>query len=212
MSISSYASDSSAASNSHSYEFLQSTTPSRQSGMVQPVVQEMFATVHAAGSSLLGLFSSCTTFDSTAGSGSGSGRAGSFSMLGGRTHTRTAIGTTLAVMTDDTHTHEHRIYRETTTRRRRDVIDAQSDRQTTLTGLGSLRHTIKQGHLGTDNSTRGEQKGDILQKGTHFIWILEIGPSRRREKRCSLCLNSDRKCSKRRGFLKKSAPRRIIRS
>eukprot|EP00962_Isochrysis_galbana_P060697 scaffold35467_cov101-Isochrysis_galbana.AAC.1 len=41
------------------------TDPSRQSGMVQPVVQEMFATVHAAGSSLLGLFSSCTTFDST---------------------------------------------------------------------------------------------------------------------------------------------------
>eukprot|EP00962_Isochrysis_galbana_P012540 scaffold3550_cov112-Isochrysis_galbana.AAC.13 len=28
---------------------------------------------------------------------------------GSRTHTRTAIGTTLAVMTDDTHTHEHRI-------------------------------------------------------------------------------------------------------
>eukprot|EP00962_Isochrysis_galbana_P041072 scaffold14989_cov113-Isochrysis_galbana.AAC.7 len=26
----------------------------------------MFATVHAAGSSLLGLFTSCTTFDSTA--------------------------------------------------------------------------------------------------------------------------------------------------
>eukprot|EP00962_Isochrysis_galbana_P004209 scaffold1167_cov154-Isochrysis_galbana.AAC.8 len=36
-----------------------------QSGMVQPVVNEMFATVHAAGSSLLGLFTSCTTFDST---------------------------------------------------------------------------------------------------------------------------------------------------
>jgi len=36
--------------------------------MVQPVVQEMFATVHAAGSSLFGLFSACTTtfdFDST---------------------------------------------------------------------------------------------------------------------------------------------------
>eukprot|EP00962_Isochrysis_galbana_P012738 scaffold3611_cov131-Isochrysis_galbana.AAC.3 len=32
---------------------------------VQPVVNEMFATVHAAGSSLLGLFTSCTTFDST---------------------------------------------------------------------------------------------------------------------------------------------------
>ena len=30
-----------------------------------PVVQEMFATVHAAGSSLLGLFTSCATFDST---------------------------------------------------------------------------------------------------------------------------------------------------
>eukprot|EP00962_Isochrysis_galbana_P032184 scaffold10545_cov131-Isochrysis_galbana.AAC.6 len=47
-----------------SHEFSHSD-PSRQSGMVQPVVQEMFATVHAAGSSLLGLFSSCTTFDST---------------------------------------------------------------------------------------------------------------------------------------------------
>eukprot|EP00962_Isochrysis_galbana_P047034 scaffold19113_cov98-Isochrysis_galbana.AAC.6 len=65
MSISSYASDSSVASNPHSYEFSLSD-PSRQSGMVQPVVQEMLATVHAAGSSLLGLFSSCTTFDSTA--------------------------------------------------------------------------------------------------------------------------------------------------
>eukprot|EP00962_Isochrysis_galbana_P061980 scaffold49007_cov264-Isochrysis_galbana.AAC.1 len=54
MSISSYASDSSAASQPHSQAFTQST-PSRQSGMVQPVVQEMFATVHAAGSSLLGL-------------------------------------------------------------------------------------------------------------------------------------------------------------
>eukprot|EP00962_Isochrysis_galbana_P029565 scaffold9479_cov109-Isochrysis_galbana.AAC.2 len=64
MSISSYASDHSAASNPHSYEFSLSD-PSRQSGMVQPVVQEMFATVHAAGSSLLGLFTSCTTFDST---------------------------------------------------------------------------------------------------------------------------------------------------
>eukprot|EP00962_Isochrysis_galbana_P018307 scaffold5291_cov129-Isochrysis_galbana.AAC.6 len=55
---------SSAASHPHSYEFIQSN-PSRQSGMVQPVVNEMFATVHAAGSSLLGLFTSCTTFDST---------------------------------------------------------------------------------------------------------------------------------------------------
>eukprot|EP00962_Isochrysis_galbana_P032451 scaffold10667_cov132-Isochrysis_galbana.AAC.4 len=64
MSISSYASDRSAASNPHSCEFPQSN-PSRQSGMVQPVVNEMFATVHAAGSSLLGLFTSCTTFDST---------------------------------------------------------------------------------------------------------------------------------------------------
>eukprot|EP00962_Isochrysis_galbana_P031027 scaffold10089_cov110-Isochrysis_galbana.AAC.7 len=53
-----------AASHSHSCEFTQSN-PSRQSGMVQPVVNEMFATVHAAGSSLLGLFTSCTTFDST---------------------------------------------------------------------------------------------------------------------------------------------------
>eukprot|EP00962_Isochrysis_galbana_P015321 scaffold4395_cov123-Isochrysis_galbana.AAC.4 len=52
-------------SHSHSCEFLQSN-PSRQSGMVQPVVNEMFATVHAAGSSLLGLFTSCTTFDLTA--------------------------------------------------------------------------------------------------------------------------------------------------
>eukprot|EP00962_Isochrysis_galbana_P045052 scaffold17639_cov108-Isochrysis_galbana.AAC.1 len=33
--------------------------------MVQPVINEMFATVHAAGSSLLGLFNSCSTFDST---------------------------------------------------------------------------------------------------------------------------------------------------
>eukprot|EP00962_Isochrysis_galbana_P018877 scaffold5475_cov127-Isochrysis_galbana.AAC.11 len=54
MSISSYASDLSAASHhSHSCEIIQSN-PSRQSGMVQPVVNEMFATVHAAGSSLLG--------------------------------------------------------------------------------------------------------------------------------------------------------------
>eukprot|EP00962_Isochrysis_galbana_P013561 scaffold3840_cov159-Isochrysis_galbana.AAC.2 len=29
------------------------------------MINEMFATVHAAGSSLLGLFTSCTTFDST---------------------------------------------------------------------------------------------------------------------------------------------------
>eukprot|EP00962_Isochrysis_galbana_P006636 scaffold1774_cov121-Isochrysis_galbana.AAC.5 len=64
MSISSYSSDHNAASQPLSHEFSQSN-PSRQSGMVQPVVQEMFATVHAAGSSLLGLFSSCTTFDST---------------------------------------------------------------------------------------------------------------------------------------------------
>eukprot|EP00962_Isochrysis_galbana_P004869 scaffold1335_cov102-Isochrysis_galbana.AAC.10 len=64
MSISSYSSDHSAASHPPSHEFSHSD-PSRQSGMVQPVVQEMFATVHAAGSSLLGLFSSCTTFDST---------------------------------------------------------------------------------------------------------------------------------------------------
>eukprot|EP00962_Isochrysis_galbana_P024932 scaffold7684_cov119-Isochrysis_galbana.AAC.13 len=41
MSISSYASDSSAASNPHSCEFSLSD-PSRQSGMVQPVVNEMF--------------------------------------------------------------------------------------------------------------------------------------------------------------------------
>eukprot|EP00962_Isochrysis_galbana_P048268 scaffold20054_cov125-Isochrysis_galbana.AAC.1 len=54
MSISSYASDLSAASHSHSCDITQST-PSLQSGMVQPVVNEMFATVHAAGSSLLGL-------------------------------------------------------------------------------------------------------------------------------------------------------------
>eukprot|EP00962_Isochrysis_galbana_P041702 scaffold15388_cov124-Isochrysis_galbana.AAC.1 len=65
MSISSYASDLSAASPSHSCEFTQSN-PSPPSGMVQPVVNEMFATVHAAGSSLLGLFTSCATFDSTA--------------------------------------------------------------------------------------------------------------------------------------------------
>eukprot|EP00962_Isochrysis_galbana_P031667 scaffold10317_cov143-Isochrysis_galbana.AAC.1 len=53
MSISAYASDLSAASHSHSCEFTQSN-PSPQSGMVQPVVNEMFASVHAAGSSLLG--------------------------------------------------------------------------------------------------------------------------------------------------------------
>eukprot|EP00962_Isochrysis_galbana_P056738 scaffold28826_cov253-Isochrysis_galbana.AAC.7 len=64
MSISLYASDLSAASPSHSCEITQSN-PSPRSGMVQPVVNEMFATVHAAGSSLLGLFTSCTTFDST---------------------------------------------------------------------------------------------------------------------------------------------------
>eukprot|EP00962_Isochrysis_galbana_P000040 scaffold15_cov152-Isochrysis_galbana.AAC.3 len=52
MSISSYASDLSAASHSHSCEITQSN-PSPPSGMVQPVVNEMFATVHAAGSSLL---------------------------------------------------------------------------------------------------------------------------------------------------------------
>eukprot|EP00962_Isochrysis_galbana_P006446 scaffold1734_cov113-Isochrysis_galbana.AAC.13 len=54
----SYASDHSsysAASQPHSQDFTQST-PSRQSGMVQPVIQEMYATVHAAGSSLFGLF------------------------------------------------------------------------------------------------------------------------------------------------------------
>eukprot|EP00962_Isochrysis_galbana_P050735 scaffold22083_cov118-Isochrysis_galbana.AAC.3 len=59
MSISSYASDSSAASIPHSCEFLLQSTLSRQSGMVQPVIQEMFANVHDAGSSLLGLFGSC---------------------------------------------------------------------------------------------------------------------------------------------------------
>eukprot|EP00962_Isochrysis_galbana_P051034 scaffold22384_cov156-Isochrysis_galbana.AAC.1 len=64
MSISAYASDLSAASLSHSCDITQST-PSPSSGMVQPVVNEMFATVHAAGSSLLGLFTTCTTFDST---------------------------------------------------------------------------------------------------------------------------------------------------
>eukprot|EP00962_Isochrysis_galbana_P046926 scaffold19010_cov115-Isochrysis_galbana.AAC.1 len=64
MSISAYASDLSAASPSHSCESTHSN-PSTSSGMVQPVVNEMFATVHAAGSSLLGLFTSCTTFDST---------------------------------------------------------------------------------------------------------------------------------------------------
>eukprot|EP00962_Isochrysis_galbana_P040129 scaffold14518_cov141-Isochrysis_galbana.AAC.1 len=64
MSISSYSSDHSAASQPLSQDFSHSI-PSLQSGMVQPVIQEMFATVHAAGSSLLGLFSSCTTFDAT---------------------------------------------------------------------------------------------------------------------------------------------------
>eukprot|EP00962_Isochrysis_galbana_P039102 scaffold14000_cov135-Isochrysis_galbana.AAC.12 len=64
MSISAYASDLSAASPSHSCDITQSH-PSTSSGMVQPVVNEMFATVHAAGSSLLGLFTSCATFNST---------------------------------------------------------------------------------------------------------------------------------------------------
>eukprot|EP00962_Isochrysis_galbana_P040094 scaffold14488_cov131-Isochrysis_galbana.AAC.14 len=64
MSISSYASDLSAASLSHSCEFTQSN-PSPQSGMVQPVVNEMFATVHAAGSSLLGLFTSVLVVSQT---------------------------------------------------------------------------------------------------------------------------------------------------
>eukprot|EP00962_Isochrysis_galbana_P024631 scaffold7566_cov122-Isochrysis_galbana.AAC.9 len=64
MSISSCSSDHSAASQPPSQDFSHST-PSRQSGMVQPVIQEMFATVHAAGSSLFGLFSSCSTLDST---------------------------------------------------------------------------------------------------------------------------------------------------
>eukprot|EP00962_Isochrysis_galbana_P042248 scaffold15723_cov128-Isochrysis_galbana.AAC.4 len=49
-SLSSYASDHSAASHPHSCEFIQSNPSSRQSGMVQPVINEMFATVHAAGS------------------------------------------------------------------------------------------------------------------------------------------------------------------
>eukprot|EP00962_Isochrysis_galbana_P000802 scaffold230_cov150-Isochrysis_galbana.AAC.3 len=39
-----------------------SSDPSRQSDMVQPVVQEMFATVHAAGSSLLARFIRFTCF------------------------------------------------------------------------------------------------------------------------------------------------------
>eukprot|EP00962_Isochrysis_galbana_P013282 scaffold3780_cov101-Isochrysis_galbana.AAC.2 len=66
MSISSYSSDHRTASQAPSQDFSHST-PSRQSGMgmVQPVIQEMYATVHAAGSSLFGLFSSCSTFDST---------------------------------------------------------------------------------------------------------------------------------------------------
>eukprot|EP00962_Isochrysis_galbana_P008804 scaffold2456_cov129-Isochrysis_galbana.AAC.4 len=55
MSISSYASDLSAASLSHSCEITHQSNPSPQSGMVQPVVNEMFATVHTAGSSLLGI-------------------------------------------------------------------------------------------------------------------------------------------------------------
>eukprot|EP00962_Isochrysis_galbana_P006793 scaffold1841_cov183-Isochrysis_galbana.AAC.1 len=44
--------------------------------MVQPVVNEMCATVHAAGSSLLGLFTSCSTFDSTVGDGGAVGGDG----------------------------------------------------------------------------------------------------------------------------------------
>eukprot|EP00962_Isochrysis_galbana_P058214 scaffold31127_cov112-Isochrysis_galbana.AAC.1 len=55
----------SAASQPHSHAFAGSI-PSRQSGMVQPVVQEMFATVLPAGSSLFGFFSPhVLTFDST---------------------------------------------------------------------------------------------------------------------------------------------------
>eukprot|EP00962_Isochrysis_galbana_P034589 scaffold11731_cov119-Isochrysis_galbana.AAC.2 len=46
-----YASDHSAASQPSSQDF-NGSTPSRQSGMVQPVIQEMLATMHAAGSSL----------------------------------------------------------------------------------------------------------------------------------------------------------------
>eukprot|EP00962_Isochrysis_galbana_P019475 scaffold5668_cov111-Isochrysis_galbana.AAC.19 len=42
MSISSYSSDSSAASQSHSQDFIRST-PSRQSDMVQPDVQERYS-------------------------------------------------------------------------------------------------------------------------------------------------------------------------
>eukprot|EP00962_Isochrysis_galbana_P032003 scaffold10474_cov122-Isochrysis_galbana.AAC.10 len=91
MSISSYASDSSAASQPHSQDFSHST-PSRQSGMVQPVIQEMYATVHAAGSSLFGLFSSCSTFDSTA-----SPIGGDRSLVaGGNVVTSTGTGTGVA--------------------------------------------------------------------------------------------------------------------
>eukprot|EP00962_Isochrysis_galbana_P036776 scaffold12774_cov153-Isochrysis_galbana.AAC.5 len=56
MSIYSYSSESIArrVARIRSYDFsLSDSDPSRQSGMVQPVVNEMFATVHAAGSSLL---------------------------------------------------------------------------------------------------------------------------------------------------------------
>eukprot|EP00962_Isochrysis_galbana_P016729 scaffold4795_cov126-Isochrysis_galbana.AAC.3 len=41
------------------------TRPVSRAWFIQPVINEMFATVHAAGSSLLGLFNSCSTFDST---------------------------------------------------------------------------------------------------------------------------------------------------
>eukprot|EP00962_Isochrysis_galbana_P051639 scaffold23118_cov140-Isochrysis_galbana.AAC.1 len=52
--MSSYDSDRSAASNPHSHA-MAGSSPSRQSGMVQPVLQEeMNATMHAAGSSLFG--------------------------------------------------------------------------------------------------------------------------------------------------------------
>eukprot|EP00962_Isochrysis_galbana_P049383 scaffold20903_cov99-Isochrysis_galbana.AAC.1 len=48
-----------AASQPHSQAFVGSS-PSRQPGMVQPVVEEMLATVHAAGSSLFDITSDST--------------------------------------------------------------------------------------------------------------------------------------------------------
>eukprot|EP00962_Isochrysis_galbana_P048096 scaffold19937_cov127-Isochrysis_galbana.AAC.9 len=45
-------------------------------------------------------------------------------------------------------------------------------------------HTIKQGHLGTDNSTRGEQKGGHVTEGDSYH--LEIGDRSQQNERKAL--------------------------